>query len=63
MVLPIYTTLGEATDQLPNTYQTLPSFTIRSVGPTVWHIVPDRHLSQPFERWAMALYGNAKQSF
>ena len=43
MVLPIYTTLGEATDQLPNPYQTLPILTVRSVGPTSWHIVPDRH--------------------
>ena len=43
MVVPSLTTLGEATDQLPNTYQRLPILTVRSVGPTTWHIVPDRH--------------------
>ena len=41
IALPNLTTLGEATDQLPNAYQTLPVLTVRSVGPTTWHIVPD----------------------
>ena len=41
-VLPDSTTLVKATIMLPNDYQRLPILTVRSVGPTAWHIVPDR---------------------
>ena len=36
-------------------YQTLPTLTVRYVGPTAWHIVPDLCTLEPFARWTMAI--------
>ena len=61
--LPISTNVGQPIDQLPNDYQTLPGFTIlltNRVHGILFQIV---HRPIPFERWAMALYGKAKQLF
>ena len=42
-VLPDSTIWVKATIMLPNDYQRLPTLTVRSVDPTMWHIVPDPH--------------------
>ena len=54
-VLPDSTIWVKATIMLPNDYQRLPTLTVRSVDPTMWHIVPDPHVAPTIHAVAIGL--------